>query len=147
MGITGYETPEELDSNKELFEKLEQIREEASQAMGLGSCKGNVIPKIAAVSAPQFDGDMNIRYFTPTTAHPAIAVSAGFCIAVGSFIKGTILNQINTKELELGGHIVKIENPSGTTEVGVNFPTLDINDVEGMTTRTARLLFEGEVYV
>lgn len=147
MGITGYETPEELDSNNNLFEKLELIREEASQAMGLGSCKGNVIPKIAAVSAAKFDGDMNIRYFTPTTAHPAIAVSAGFCIAVGSFIKGTLLNQINPQELTLGSHIVKIENPSGTTQVGVNFPTLDISEVEGMTTRTARLLFEGEVYV
>jgi 2-methylaconitate cis-trans-isomerase PrpF len=147
MGITGYERPEELDSNKELFKKLESIREEASQAMGLGSCKRNVIPKIAIVSPAMNGGDINIRYFTPTTAHPAIAVSAGFCIAVGSYIKGTLLNELNNKELKIGAHLVKIENPSGITEVGINFPSLDISEVEGMTTRTARLLFDGEVYV
>jgi 2-methylaconitate cis-trans-isomerase PrpF len=147
MGISGYETPQELDDNKELFKKLESIREEASQAMGLGSCKGNVIPKIAVISPSIKGGDINIRYFTPTTAHPAIAVSAGFCIAVGSYIKGTLLNEINNKGLKIGTHLVKIENPSGITEVGINFPSLDINEVEGMTTRTARLLFDGEVYV
>lgn len=147
MEITGYETPEQLDSNRKLFENLEDIREQASHKMGLGSAKGNVIPKIAVVSPSQKDGDINIRYFTPTTAHPALAVSAGFCVATGSFIKGTLLNALNPKEFEEGDYNVKIETPSGTVDVGVNFPTKNIKDVEGKTTRTARLLFEGEVYV
>ncbi len=147
MGLTGYEKPNELDAKKELFEKIELIREQASQKMGLGSAKGNVIPKFAIISEAKNNGDINIRYFTPTTAHPALAVSAGFCVAAGSFIKGTILHEINSKEFELGEHIVKIETPSGTIDVGVNFPTTDIKDVEGKTTRTARLLMAGEVFV
>lgn len=147
MGITGYETPEELDSSKKLFKELEDIREQASLKMGLGSAKGNVIPKIAVISPSIKDGDISIRYFTPKTAHPALAVSAGFCVATGSFIKGTLLHKLNPKELKEGDFVVKIETPSGTVDVGVNFPTKNIKDVEGKTTRTARLLFEGEVYV
>ena len=147
LGITGYETPTQLDSNKELFEKIELIREEASQAMGLGSCKGNVIPKFAVVSPAINDGDINIRYFTPASSHPALAVSAGFCVATGIFIKGTILNNINSKSFTLGEHNIKIETPSGIIDVGVNFPSENINDVQGQTTRTARLLMSGEVFI
>ena len=147
MNITGYETTSELDANRELFEKLEDIREQASHKMGLGSAKGNVIPKIAVISEAQNDGDINIRYFTPSTAHPALAVSAGFCVAAGSFIEGTLLNKLNPKKLKEGDFNVKIETPSGTIDVGVKFPTTNINDVEGKTTRTARLLLDGEVYI
>lgn len=146
MGISGYETPKELDENRELFNKLEDIREQASRKMGLGTAKGNVIPKIAVVSPSKEDGDINIRYFTPATAHQALAVSAGFCVAAGSFIKGTILNDLNNKEFKEGSHIVKIETPSGTVDVGINFPSQNLKDLEGTTTRTARLLFKGEVY-
>lgn len=147
MDISGYETPNELDANRELFEKLEDIRDQASKKMGLGSAKGNVIPKIAVISKSKDNGDINIRYFTPTTSHPSLAVSAGFCVAAGSFIKGTLLNKLNPKELKEGKYIVKIETPSGTVDVGVNFPTRNVKDVEGKTTRTIRLLLSGEVMV
>lgn len=149
VGISGYESPDELNANTTLFEQLESVREQASQAMGLGSAKGNVIPKIAAVSAPQDsnEADINIRYFTPDTAHPALAVSAGFCVATGVFIDGTILHQLNPNALTVGKHHVRIATPSGVVEVGVTFPSTDINHVEGLTTRTARLLFDGKVMV
>jgi 4-oxalomesaconate tautomerase len=147
LGITGYETPKEIDEKREVFEKLERIRDLASHAMGLGPCKGNVIPKFAAISKAQNDGDINIRYFTPESAHPALAVSAGFCVSAGCFIEGTLLNKINNQEFKIGEHIVKIETPSGTIDVGVNFPSEDIMEVEGKTTRTIRLLLSGEVLV
>lgn len=147
LEISGYETPSQLDANKKLFEKIESIREQASQAMGLGSCKGNVIPKFAVVSPAKEGGDINIRYFTPASAHPALAVSAGFCVSAGSFIEGTVLNQINNKKFSIGEHEVNIETPSGIISVGINFPSENIKDVEGQTTRTARLLMNGEVYI
>lgn len=147
MGISGYESPKELDSKKELFEKLELIREEASKAMGLGSAKGNVIPKFCVISEAKNGGDINIRYFTPSSAHPAVAVSASFCISAALFIKGTIFDDISKKSFSMGEHVVKVENPSGINEVGLNFLDEDISHVEGQTTRTARMLFKGEVYV
>lgn len=146
VGISGYETPGDLDQNKELFEKLINIREKASLIMGLGPAKGNVIPKIVVISPPQKDGDISIRYFTPLSCHPSVAVSGGFCISVGCFIEGTLMNQINPLKLAVDDFTVKIENPSGTTPISVSFPSLDISEVRGKTTRTARLLFDGEVY-
>ncbi len=56
------------------------------------------------------------------------------------------MNQIHPLKLTIDDFTVKIENPSGTTPVGVSFPSLDINEVRGKTIRTARLLFDGEVY-
>lgn len=146
LGITGYESPDELDQNKAMFETLEKVREAASHAMGLGSAKGNVIPKIAAVSPAKGGGDICVRYFTPSTAHPALAVSASFCIATGSFIKGTLLHELNPQAFEIKEDNVLIEHPSGIMDVGVNFPTSDISEVEGKSIRTARVLFKGEVF-
>jgi len=147
LDITGHEAPEELNINKVLFQEIEDIREQASHLMGLGSAKGNVIPKIAVVSSAKSEADINIRYFTPFETHPSIAVSAAFCVAVGSFVEGTLLNEIKSNDLIEGAYTVSVENPSGITEVDVTFPSLDISEVEGKTTRTARLLFNGEVYV
>jgi len=147
VGISGYEMPDKLDNNEVLFKKLIRIREQASLVMGLGSAIGNVIPKIVVISPPKNDGDINIRYFTPLSCHPSVAVSGGFCISVGCFIKGTLLNQINPKKFSVGNYTIKIENPAGTTPISVNFPSLDINKVCGKTIRTAALLFEGIVCV
>jgi len=147
MEISGYESSNELDKNKQLFQKIESIREKASQAMGLGSCKGNVIPKFAVIAYPKRRADINVRYFTPMSTHPTLAVSAGFCISAASFIKGTLLNEISKKVFEKGEHLIKIETPTGIMEVGINFPSNNIKDVEGETTRTIRLLMDGEVYV
>lgn len=147
MGISGYESAKELDSKKELFVKLEQIREEASRAMGLGSAKGNVMPKFCIISEPKNGGDISIRYFTPSTAHPAVAVSASFCISTALFIKETIFDEFSKKSFSLGEHLIRVENPSGINEVGLNFPNEDISKVEGQIIRTARVLFKGDVYV
>ncbi len=164
LGKTGHEKREDLDLDRELLSRLETIREMASQKMGLGSAKGNVIPKIALIGEPkgQFNGgefngsgengaDINIRYFTPKTCHPAIAVSAGFCLATGCFITGTIMNDITKKALKEGdleGDLtVRIENPSGVTSVVVSIPNGEIAEVKGKTTRTARLIAAGDIYV
>ena len=151
LGKTGHEKREELDKDDHLLKKLAEIREYASQKMGLGSSKNNVIPKIALISKPKSkgksEGDINIRYFTPKTCHPAVAVSAGFCLATGCFVKGTIMNKITNKEIEEGDLTINIENPSGVTPISINIPEGDISQVKGKAVRTARVLFSGNVYV
>lgn len=147
MGISGYESANELNANKEIFEKLESIREQASHAMGLGSAKGNVIPKFCTIAKAKDGGDICIRYFTPKDAHPAVAVSASFNISTALFIKGTIFDDISQKSFSVGEHNIKVEHPSGINDIGLNFPSEDINHVEGQTIRSARVLFKGDVYV
>lgn len=147
VGVTGYEKRETLNTNKYLISKLQKIREQASQAMGLGSATGKVIPKIALVAPPKADGHIAIRYFTPSDCHPAIAVSAGFCLSIGCFIEGTVMNGVYPAKIATGDLTVNIENPSGITPIVVNFPNGDVEQVQGKVIRTARLLFNGSVYV
>ena len=147
VGVTGYEDAPTLDGNTKLFETLFSIREQASIAMGLGSAKDSVIPKIAIIGTPKQGGDINIRYFTPANCHTAIALSAGFCLSTGCFIPGTLMHQIYPQTLKTGSFTVNIENPSGITPISVHFPHNDITSVEGATSRTARILFDGFVYI
>ncbi len=148
LGCSGYETIKELELKNGLIARLEHIRNQASQLMGLGDATNNVIPKIALISPPSnSDADINIRYFTPLSCHPAIAISAGFCLATGCYIKGTIINQITNFDFAVGKHLVRIENPSGISNIEIDFPTNDINEIRGYTKRTARILFSGVVYV
>lgn len=147
FGVKGNENMEALNRRQDLISGLLELREEASKKMGLGKAENRVIPKVALLSLPQSGGDINIRYFTPKTCHPSIAVSAGFCLSTGCFIKGTLMNRVYPAKMTGIEESVKIENPSGITPINIHFPDKKIETVEGKVSRTARLLFSGNVYV
>ena len=44
FGLSGSETREELDANKEFFKQIESIRIEAGQLMGMGDVSQSVTP-------------------------------------------------------------------------------------------------------
>jgi len=147
LGKTGRESGARLEADQALMARIRGIREQASVAMGLGGAGESVIPKFALISAPQSqNADLSIRYFTPATCHPAVAVSAGFCLAAGCFIDGTLMHGITGLEMKGDDAIVRIENPSGVTPVGIRMPQGDVARVSGKARRTARLLFAGDVY-
>ena len=152
LGKTGHESAAELEADQTLMARIRGIREQASAAMGLGDARDSVIPKFALISAPQNQrADINIRYFTPATCHPAVALSAGFCLAAGCFIDGALMHDIAGRALDGddngdGDTVVHIENPSGVTPVSIRMPQGDVARVSGKARRTARLLFAGDVY-
>lgn len=147
LGKTGLETAAELEADQELMARIRNIREQASVAMGLGEARAGVIPKFALISAPHnAAADINIRYFTPATCHPAVALSAGFCLAAGCFVDGTLMRGIAGLEMSGDDAVVRIENPSGVTPVSIRMPAGDVAQVSGAARRTARLLFAGDVY-
>lgn len=147
LGKTGFEPAAELEADQELLTRICAIREQASVAMNLGEVGDSVIPKFALIGAPQNDNaDINIRYFTPATCHPAVALSAGFCLAAGCFVDGTLMHAIARPKMNGDDATVNIENPSGVTPVSIRIPDGDIARVSGRARRTARLLFAGEVY-
>src|SRR3954468_19392327 len=63
FGKTGHETPEELDADKALFERMEAIRRKAGVLMGMGDVSTAVVPKIALLSKPRKGGTITSRYF------------------------------------------------------------------------------------
>ena len=50
LGITGYETPQELDADKELKAKVESIRLQIGPRMNLGDVTTKVVPKMSLIA-------------------------------------------------------------------------------------------------
>ena len=51
LGVSGTETPDQLDADPTLLRRLEALRRAAGRLMGLGDVSGSVIPKPVLVSA------------------------------------------------------------------------------------------------
>ena len=67
MGITGDESPEELEANEALRAKLEAIRLACGPMMNLGDVTEKSVPKMTMVTAPKAGGAVNTRTFIAAT--------------------------------------------------------------------------------
>lgn len=148
MGKTGYETKEELDGDKALVKRLNEMRLIAGKRMGFGDVTDKVIPKPVLVAPPKDGGTVCGRYFMPYTIATAFAVTGGTNMAVTSCIEGTVVNA--AASLAKGPvHEVAVEHPQGKmfvrTEVEDRNGTVTIKQASQI--RHARKLFEGKVYV
>ena len=66
VGVTGYETPAELEANAKLREVIERIRLAAGPMMRLGDVRALTVPKLTLVAPPQ-DGGTHLH----ADVHPA----------------------------------------------------------------------------
>jgi 4-oxalomesaconate tautomerase len=148
LGRTGYETKEELDGDKALIDRLQELRLIAGERMGLGDVREKVIPKPVLVAPSREGGTVCGRYFMPYTLATAFAVTGGTNMAVTSCIPGTVVNEAAS----LGKGPVRdiaVEHPQGKM-----FVRTEVIDRDGEVTvkqaaqiRHARKLFEGKVFV
>ena len=74
LGITGYESPTELEANDTLTQKVEEIRLLAGAAMGLGDVRDATVPKMSLVAPPRAGGAISTRTFIPHRVHTSIGV-------------------------------------------------------------------------
>ncbi len=144
---TGRETPEQLNSDTELKERLERIRLQAGIAMNLGDVSGKSVPKMTLISPPENGGLVNTRSFIPHKIHAAIGVLASVTVATGCLIPGTVAAGMARMETAGDDSIYRIEHPSGDLTVNL---VLDLSgefpDVkEAGIIRTARALSRGEI--
>ena len=114
LGITGHETHDELDGNRDLFARFEPLRIEAGRRMGLGDVTQSVIPKVGLIAPARCDGTVMGRYFMPWKAHPSFAVSGAICVATCVAASGTVAEGIAERD---GDEPVVIEHASGQIEV------------------------------
>lgn len=147
FGLTGHETQDQLDAMPDLFKRMEAIRLEAGQRMGLGDVTKSVTPKIGLIAAPRGDAHFCARYFMPWTTHPTLAVTGSQCLAACALSPGTVAEGL-VKPMPQPGTMV-IEHPMGTMEVVMNFAITDgrLDFRSAGVTRTARLIARGEVLV
>ena len=148
LGITGYESPQELDANAALKAQLESIRLQVGPRMNLGDVENKVVPKMSLISAARAGGHVNTRTFIPRDCHAAIGVLGAVSVATVCILPGTVATGI----ADVPGGPVKqmsVEHPSGEFSV-----TLDVDGRDekpevrkaGLL-RTARLIFRGEIQI
>jgi 4-oxalomesaconate tautomerase len=148
FGKTGHETPQELDADRALMQRIEAIRLEAGRLMGMGDVSRLVVPKPGLVSAPRKGGNIASRYFTPHACHKAHAVTGALAVGTAAVMPGTVASRY-VEPRGFSGGTLAIEHPTGRIEVDLVTDRSGAVPVVGRASfvRTARRIFEGHVYV
>ncbi len=148
FGLSGCETAEDLDGNREFFARLEQIRLEAGRRMGMGDVSASVTPKFALLAPPRQGGTITARYFMPWACHPTMAVTGAQCLAACVLTPGTVADGFATLPQGVPA-LVRIEHPGGAIDVTVDYETGPAGFVlkSAGLMRTARLLARGALMV
>ena len=152
LGITGYESRDELNANSTLKRRLESIRLQAGPAMNLGDVANKVVPKMCLVSRPVATpagpaGHINTRTFIPHDCHSAVGVLGAVTVATAAVTPGTVAQRV--AEVPPGPRKnFSVQHPSGefTVVLAMN-PQKPEEVARASLLRTARLLMRGEVLI
>ncbi|WP_447764406.1 4-oxalomesaconate tautomerase [Pseudomonas reinekei] len=144
LGLSGYESPEQLDADARLKARIEKIRLQAGPRMHLGDVSQRNVPKMCLVAPAQADGALSTRTFIPHRCHTSIGVFGAVSVAVACLIEGSVpagLARIPAGDVKQ----LSVEHPTG--EFTVELRLQDGELVGCGLMRTARLLFDGNVCV
>jgi 4-oxalomesaconate tautomerase len=148
MGVSGGETPEQLESNAALKARVEKIRLEAGPRMNLGDVAKKTVPKMCLVSVARHGGAVSTRTFIPHRVHEAIGVLGAVSVATACVIPGTVAAAVARVP---GGERqrLEVEHPTGffTVDMEVAVKGNDVEVKRSALLRTARKLMRGEVFV
>lgn len=144
FGMSGRETPEELDGNTALKQRIEAIRLKAGPMMNLGDVAQKSVPKMVLVSEAVHGGAIMTRSFIPHVCHKAIGVLGAVSVGTACLLPEGPAARLakvppgNPKSLS-------IEHPTGEFTV---IATLDDqgNVATAGVLRTARKLADGLVF-
>jgi len=145
MGITGTETREELEANEALRKRIESIRLKAGPMMNLGDVEKKSVPKMSMVSPATHGGAISTRTFIPHRLHASIGVLGAVSVATACLLPGSpaaaiaVVPQGRRKALSVEHPIGEMTCIMETDEAGA------VNSAAIL--RTARKLFDGEVFV
>jgi 4-oxalomesaconate tautomerase len=147
--LTGYESPEELDSNATLKDAIENLRLKLGPIMNLGDVALKSVPKMCLIAAPGHGGNISTRTFIPHDCHRSIGVLGAVTVATACLIPGSVTEGIAT--IPPGtDKTFSIEHPSGAIEIRLVVDE-DAEPQESIikagVIRTARTLMRGEVFV
>ena len=149
FGLSGDESPEALETNAALRQRVEKIRLELGPHMNLGDVAGKTVPKMSLVSPARHGGQLNTRTFIPHRVHEAIGVLGAVSVATACVVPGTVTERMVGLSAVAGPRRLEIEHPTGffTVEVDVQGSGRDLRVTRSALLRTARKLMRGEVYV
>jgi 4-oxalomesaconate tautomerase len=149
FGLSGEESPEALEADAALKQRVEKIRLELGPRMNLGDVAKKTVPKMSLVSPPRHGGQLNTRTFIPHRVHEAIGVLGAVSVATACAVPGTVAERVAGRAVTGGLRRLEIEHPTGffTVEMDVTGSGGDLRVNRSALLRTARKLMRGEVYV
>jgi 4-oxalomesaconate tautomerase len=147
LGVTGYESRDELNANAGLKRRIEAIRLQAGPAMKLGEVAKKVVPKMCLVSKATQGGHINTRTFIPHDCHAAVGVLGAVTVATAAVTPGTVAHRVATVPAGMR-KTFSVQHPSGEFTVVLEMDGRAPAQVaRASLLRTARLLMRGEVLI
>jgi 4-oxalomesaconate tautomerase len=149
FGITGYETPAELEANAELKERVEAIRLAVGEMMNLGDVTNKTVPKMSLLAPAKDGGLLSTRTFIPHRVHESIGVLGAVSVATACMLPGSVAAKI-AGLTDIGSSLeVEVEHPTGffTVQMEVDNSSGTPQVTKSALLRTARMLMQGNVFV
>ena len=145
LAQTGYESPEALESNQTLKDRIESIRLQAGAAMQLGDVTNKTVPKMTLAAAPEAGGAVATRTFIPHRVHQSIGVLGAASVAAACRLPGSVLDGLAHTPAD---GALDVEHPSGKLTVDIELSETDTGYAvtRSALLRTARKLMEGVVF-
>ncbi|WP_313072555.1 4-oxalomesaconate tautomerase [Melaminivora sp.] len=152
MGVSGLESAAELNANASLKRRIEALRLQAAQLMGLGDVSAKNYPKMTLIAPPQHGGAITTRSFIPHVCHDAIGVLAAVTVGTALRLPGTVCEGVARLPADADSSsascTLSVEHPTGEFSVTLQTDPADPGVVtRAALLRTARLLMRGEVLV
>lgn len=166
VGMKGTETPQEIDGDQELLDRIERVRGKATEMIGLvahweeAATESPYIPFIVMVSPSTSYGTYNKKYIEAEEidfvarlcfmlkTHKAYAITGTICTGVAAKIPDTVVHEILKDEAKKRREIV-FGHPAGKIDVEAQ---VDVNGGgyvirRAAVGRTARMIMEGQVFI
>ncbi len=146
LGLTGRESPCELDANADLLFRLEKMRLQAGVRMGLGNVTDSVIPKPVLISEGDDTNTIISRYFTPHRCHASHAITGAIGVATAFVLPSTVASGVQRPS---GNHLISVVHPQGEIDLGIELVGEGKAAVvqEAAVVRTARKIMQGELHL
>ena len=147
LGVTGQESPAELEANAELKARIEALRLACGPIMNLGDVREKSVPKMTLVSPATQGGAISTRSFIPHRCHKAVGVLAAVSVGTACLMEGSVAydladrGQANAE----GERALSVEHPTGEmTIIAKQDAAGDVS--QAAVLRTARKLMDGRVF-
>jgi 2-methylaconitate cis-trans-isomerase PrpF len=166
LGLSGIETPVEIEANTELTDLLEEARSIVAEQIGIvadrsvATATSPGLPKVGFVAPPRDHAtltgepvdagsiDLVGRVMSMQTAHRAYQATAAICTAAAAFVEGSLVHQV-TRADRPDPSTIRLAHPYGLMEMSVSTDvgSADLH-ITGITIgRTARHILDGAVWV
>jgi hypothetical protein len=157
LGLTGMETPEEINNNQDMLNVLEEIRGKAAERIGMvkswdqAQRENPAFPMIAFVSSAADDDQVDFysRLMFMQVMHKTYAGTGTICTGAAARIKGSIVNQVLKDKRDGKSDLIKIGHPLGYIDIDVRVDLENENHTlkKAAIYRTARRLMEGSSFI